>query len=165
MSPVVWVSGPPASGKTTLARRLTAKLREAKTPSLLLDGDEVRNALVPRPGYAPEERDAFYDTLARLAALCAAQNLVVVVAATAHLRVFRERARSLSDAFIEVELRVPPGERAARDVKGLYALAKEGAAPHLPGTGAVPFEPSLSPDVVAAGGFDDEALDRICALL
>ena len=46
--------------------------------------EAVRDALVPAPAYTPEARDAFYATLAQLAALLAAQDLIVLVAATVH---------------------------------------------------------------------------------
>ena len=44
----------------------------------MLDGDELRKALVPPPGYTPEARDAFYATLAYLAALLAGRGGVQV---------------------------------------------------------------------------------------
>ena len=65
---VVWLTGLPSSGKSTLARAIAAASEE---PALVLDGDEVREALVPRHGYDPDARAAFYETLGRLAALAA----------------------------------------------------------------------------------------------
>ncbi len=50
---VVWLTGLPASGKSTLATRLEARLREARVPAVVLDGDEVREVLVPSPGHDP----------------------------------------------------------------------------------------------------------------
>jgi adenylylsulfate kinase len=127
---------------------------------VLLDGDEVRRALVPTPGHTPSERDAFYETLGRLAALLAGQGLVVLVAATANRRAHRERARALAPRFFEVHLATPPATCEARDVKGLWAAARAGKAPHLPGPGA-DYEPPESPRVVALGGLDEAALEAI----
>src|SRR5262249_17912043 len=70
---VVWMTGLPSSGKSTLAAALQAALGRAGRPACTLDGDAVRAAIVPSPGYTPEARDAFYATLARLAALVAGQ--------------------------------------------------------------------------------------------
>ncbi|HET6922420.1 MAG TPA: adenylyl-sulfate kinase, partial [Anaeromyxobacteraceae bacterium] len=70
---VIWITGLPASGKSTLAARLRERLEALGRPAVVLDGDAVREALVPRPGYSAEERDAFYRTLAGLAALLALQ--------------------------------------------------------------------------------------------
>ena len=161
---VVWITGLPSSGKSTLARLLQRRLREAGRPSLVLDGDEVRGALVPAPGYTPGARDAFYATLGRLAALAAAQGLVVVVPATAHRATYRAAARALWPAFIEVHVDVGPDECRRRDAKGLYAAAGEGRAQGLPGADLA-YEPPAAPDVTASGGADDRAVDRVLALL
>jgi adenylylsulfate kinase len=161
---VVWLTGLPASGKSTLARRLRDRLEAAGRPAVLLDGDEVRAALVPAPGYDEGGRDAFYATLARLAALLARQGLVAVVAATAHRRAFRERARALAPRFVEVFLDVPESICASRDPKGLWARARAGAAPDLPGPGPA-YERPERPEVVATGGEDERALEAILSLV
>lgn len=152
---VVWFTGLPSSGKSTLARRVRAALAEAGRPALLLDGDDVRAALAPARelGYAPADREAFYATLARFAALFAAQELVVLVAATAPQRAHRAGARALAPRFVEVWVATPAVECARRDPKGLWAAARAGAAPDLPGAGA-PYEPPEAADVVTDGGED-----------
>ncbi len=136
---VVWFTGPPSSGKSTLAVRVAAELDRP----VLLDGDEVREALRPPLGFTEEERDAFYETLARLAALLAQQGFVVLVAATAHRRFFRQRARALAPRFVEVFVATPLEECMRRDAKGLYARSTT----ELPG-GDVTYERPVAPEVV-----------------
>ena len=150
---VVWITGLPASGKSTLAGAVRARLTR---PSALLDGDEVRGALVPAPGYDPSGRDAFYETLARLAALLAGQGLVVIVAATSHRRAYRDAARARVDRFVEVWVRTPVEVCVARDPKRLYATAQ----PQLPGRD-VAYEVPERPEIVAEGGEDADAVERI----
>jgi adenylylsulfate kinase len=157
---VVWLTGLPSSGKSTLARRIAARLRAAGRAALVLDGDEVRAALVPAPGYDEPGRAAFYETLARLAALVAREGVVAVVAATAHRRAFRDAARALAPRFLEVWLDVPAETCASRDAKGLWAAARAGRAPSLPGPGA-PYEPPERPDVSARGGEDERAVEEV----
>ena len=48
---VVWFTGLPASGKSRLARRVAARLRELGVAHCTLDSDEMRRTLVPAPGY------------------------------------------------------------------------------------------------------------------
>jgi len=152
---VVWFTGLPSSGKTTLARAVQSRLRERGRPCLLLDSDEVRAALVPSPGYDDAARDAFYHTLANLAALCARQGTPVLVAATAHLRRFRERARAVAPELVEVHVATPIDECRRRDPKGLWAA-------RLPGfPGPEIYEPPADPAVTASGGRDPAARDRI----
>lgn len=155
---VVWFTGLPRSGKSSLARAVRARL-VGHRPVAILDGDEVRAALVPTPGYDPEGRDAFYATLARLAALLASQGLVVLVPATAHRRSYRERARALAPRFIEVHLTGSLAECIKRDPAGLYATTAHAA---LPGLG-VEYEPPHTADLRAAGGEDDEAAAAVAA--
>src|SRR5690606_8749411 len=161
---VVWLTGLPSSGKSTLARRALELLRERGRAACVLDSDDVRGALVPPPGYGDAERDAFYDTLARLAALLAGQGLVVLVPATANRRLFRERARQRAPRYLEVFVDVPLEECARRDAKGLYRASRAGEVSTLPGAGAG-YEPPRAPDVVAQGGKDEDAARRIAYLL
>ncbi|HEX9051771.1 MAG TPA: adenylyl-sulfate kinase [Anaeromyxobacter sp.] len=169
---VVWATGLPASGKSTFARRLRERLRARGVAAAVLDGDAVRAALVPAPGYDPEGRAAFYETLGNLALALAAEGLVAIVAATAHRRAFRDRVRARLAAgaeagegprFVEVLVDVPPEVCAARDPKGLWARARAGEAPELPG-GAVGYERPLAPEVVARGGEDEAAIEAAAAL-
>jgi adenylylsulfate kinase len=121
---VAWFTGLPSSGKTTLARKVHARLKELGTSVLFLDGDELRDGLRPRPGYSPAERDAFYETLANVASRAAWQGLVVLVAATAHRNVYRRHARAIAPSFVEVFMDTAPAEARRRDeAKALYASA------------------------------------------
>jgi adenylylsulfate kinase len=171
---VAWVTGLPAAGKSTFARRLRDRLRAAGVAAVVLDGDAVRAALVPAPGYDPAGRAAFYETLGNLALALAEEELVAVVAATAHARGFRDRVRArLSSGaetregaprFVEVLVDVPAEVCAARDPRGLWARARAGDAPELPGA-ALAYERPLAPEVVARGGEDDAAVEAAAALL
>ncbi len=159
---VIWLTGLPSSGKSTLAARVHAQLLQRGRASCVLDGDEVREALVPPPGYGPEARDAFYATLARLASLLAHQGLVVLVPATAHRAAYRAEARALAPAFIEVYVQVSVEECARRDAKGLYAAVAEGRAEGLPGLDLA-YEAPRALEVLASGGHDDGAITEILA--
>lgn len=157
---VVWVTGRPAAGKSTLAGAVRERLAAMDRPACVLDSDAVRAALVPAPGYDEPARLAFYTTLGRLAAYLAAQGLIVLVPATASRRGFRDRARAIAPAFLEVYVSASSEECARRDVKGLYAGARAGQVRGLPGVDAAYEEPDV-PDIVAAGGQDLEAVRRI----
>jgi adenylylsulfate kinase len=159
---IVWFTGLPASGKSTLARRVHAHFVATGRTSVLLDGDELRDVLDAH-AYELADRERFYRSLAALAALLANQGLVVLVAATAPRRQDRDRARAQvvgDGVFVEVWVKTPLSECAARDPKGLYARARRGDAKELPGVG-VAYEPPLGPEVIADGGLDDTAVAAI----
>lgn len=161
---VVWITGLPSSGKSTLGRLLQQRLVDTGRPPCVLDGDEVRQALVPAPSYTPEARDAFYETLARIAALLANQGNTVLVMATAPKATYRDEARHLAPAFVEVYLDAEAQECERRDDKGIYAATRAGRGPSVGGI-SVHYEPPQNPDVVASGGCDEDALRRIVEIL
>jgi adenylylsulfate kinase len=161
---VVWFTGLPASGKSTLARRVHAHFMRGGRASVLLDGDELRDILGAH-SYAPEDRTRFYRALAALAAVLAHQGIIVLVAATAPQRADRDHARAAlhgdgGGVFVEVWVDTPLAECEARDPKGLYARARRGEATELPGLG-VAYERPISPEVIATGGCDDDAVAAI----
>jgi adenylylsulfate kinase len=157
---IVWFTGLPSSGKTTLARAVAARLGELHVPCALLDGDEVRAALVPARGYGARDRDDFYATLGNLAGLLAGQGLVVLVPATAHLRRYREAVRTRARRVIEVHVTTTLDECARRDSKGLYRAIAEGTLSGVPGVDE-PYEPPAHPEVNARGGEDPRAVDEV----
>ncbi|MEB2312712.1 MAG: adenylyl-sulfate kinase [Sorangiineae bacterium] len=161
---VVWITGLPSSGKSTLARALAERLAQRGVPCCLFDGDEVRAALVPRPGYDEASRDDFYATLGNLAALAARSSLVVLVAATSHRAEYRRRARAVAPAFVEVFIDVPREVAARRDAKGLYRAVAAGRERGLPGADLV-YERPAAPEVALGGTDDEAALGRLLRLI
>ena len=157
---VLWFTGLPQSGKSTLALRVRDKL--ADRSCVALDSDAVR-AAIGADGYGAADRDAFYRMLGGIAGLLAEQGHVVLVAATAPLRAHRDHARRGAPHFAEIWVRTPRELCEARDTKGLYARARAGDAPELPGVGA-PYEPPVAPEVIADGGHDDRAVTAIVEL-
>jgi adenylylsulfate kinase len=158
---IVWFTGLPASGKTTLAEHVRDRLGRLSRPAIVLDSDELREVLALAE-YDTAGRDAFYQRLGRLALLLASQGHVVLVAATAPQRKYRDDVRVEAPRFIEVWVSTPLAECAARDPKGLYARAAAGQVPRLPGLGT-PYDPPLRPEVVAHGGHDEAAVQHIVA--
>ena len=144
---VAWFTGLPSSGKSTLARAVAGELRLRDVHAVVLDSDELRAAIVPPLGYDDASRQHLYGTLARLAAQLARQGHVVLVPATAHRRAFRDAARALAPAFVEVFVDTPIEECRRRDTKGLYAAG----APLAPGAG-VAYEPPPAPDFTVRMG-------------
>lgn len=166
---IAWFTGLPASGKSTLARQLQARLATA----IRLDSDELRDVLGSH-SYAPADRDRFYAALTALAAVLAEQGAVVLVSATAPRREYRARARAAAPRdpwgrarFIEVWVNTPLAVCETRDPKGLYAAARRDAANQLPGMG-IPYETPLEPEVVvdlSQSGAAAAAIDRVLDLL
>jgi adenylylsulfate kinase len=157
VAPIVWFTGLPSSGKSTLATGVRDRLRAQGIACVVLDSDAVRKAALSNLGYSPTERDTFYAALGGLAVLIANQGVVVLVAATAPRRAHRQAVRERVSQFLEIYVDVPPAECARRDPKGLYAAALRGQRSHVPGIDTE-YQPPIAPELVARGGFDDEAV-------
>lgn len=159
---VVWITGRPASGKTTFASALRDAVLAHGLPCAVLDSDAVRDALRSHD-YSEQGRRDFYDALGALAALLARQELIVLVPATAHRREYRDAARARAPRFVEVYVSTPLEDCARRDPKGLYARARTREI-GLPGA-TVDYEPPTNPEVVATGGHDPGAVADVLVLL
>ena len=149
----VWLTGLPASGKSTIARALDALLAGRGVRTVVLESDDLRRLFTPTPRYDAPERDRFYGAIAELARLLSGEGVPVLVAATANLRAYRDRARAAIPRFLEVFVDCPLPVCRARDPKGIYRRAAAGSAPNVPGVSA-PYEPPLRPEVVVDGARD-----------
>ena len=152
----VWLTGLPASGKSTVARALAAELAGKGIRAAVLESDAVRREISPQPMYDDAERDAFYATLAYLARVLVLHGVPVIVDATANRRGYRDRAREAIQRFLEVHVRCPLAVCQARDPKGIYRRVAAGTAKNVPGVSA-PYEPPLTPEVVVDGEREDPA--------
>lgn len=162
----VWLTGLPASGKSTIARALAAELAGKGIRAAVLESDVVRREITPEPKYGDADRDGFYATLAYLARLLVLHGVPVIVDATANRRAYRDRARAAIPRFFEVHVRCPLAVCQARDPKGIYRRGAEGSAQNVPGMSA-PYEPPLLPEAQVDGERDDpaEAARRIVSTL
>jgi adenylylsulfate kinase len=105
MTWVIWLTGCPGSGKTSVARELM-KLLDSGTYELLRL-DEFRKNLVPEPKYTEDERDIVYNAVGVMASLLSKHHVNVIVDATAHRRKWRDRARTRCQCFYEVYVKCP----------------------------------------------------------
>ena len=145
----LWLTGLPASGKTSLAAALRLKLNALGIRSVLIDSDEMRRVLTPHPTYSTEERDWFYGALAQIAEWLTRSGVNVLIAATANRRAYRDAARRRIPRFAEIHVRCASSVCSKRDPKGLYALASAGEISALPGAGSE-YEAPLNPEVIIA---------------
>lgn len=162
MSWAIWITGLPGSGKTTLARGVAAALKARGTRVRVLELDEIRKLLTPRPAYTDAERELVYRALVCMAKLLTEARVPVVIDATSHRRAWRELARALVPHFAEVQLRCPLPVCVERErtreagcaPTGIYERAGAPGAT-VPGVD-VPYEESRSAELV----LDTNAMDR-----
>ncbi len=142
----VWLTGLPASGKSSIARELKSCLAAAGLTVEVLESDKWRRVLTPQPTYRPEERDLFYRALAYCGSRLVAHGVPVIFDATANRREHRDLARTLIPHFLEVAVVSPLEVCQQRDTKGTYKKAAAGQSATVPGL-QEPYEPPLKPEV------------------
>ena len=144
---VVWLTGLPSAGKSTIARALADRLVEAGGPVEILDGDVVRDELGAL-GFSREHRAEQVRRIAFVADLLTRNGVDVVCAVISPYRDARDAVRDrLGDRFVEVWVATPVEVCAERDVKGLYAKQRRGEITNLTGVDD-PYEAPLAPEVV-----------------
>ncbi len=153
MAWVVWFTGLPGCGKTTIAKAVKAMLSDKHVEVKILQLDEIRNVITPHPKYTDEERDIVYASLAYMAKLLAEAGTNVIVDATANRRRYRDLARRLVPQFGEVYIRADINTCISREVqrkaefapKDIYKKAAEEKAP-VPGIN-VDYEEPQFPEI------------------
>jgi adenylylsulfate kinase len=143
----VWLTGLPASGKSTVTRELQISLAAAGFEAEVLESDTVRKVITPTPTYSQEERNLFYRALAFFGSRLVAHGVPVIFDATATRRAYRDLARTLIPRFVEIAVVCPLEVCQQRDRKGTYRKALEGKSSTVPGL-QESYDPPLHPDVV-----------------
>lgn len=161
----IWITGIPASGKSSLTRELVKKLLNRGISVVVLESDEMRTILTPVPTYDQKERDAFYRALALIGGVITRSGVPVIFDATANKRAYREYARTLIPRFVEVYVVCPLEICMKRDPKGIYDRAVKGKTNTVPGVQAI-YEPPHNPDITLDGRNPPEAsADAVLDLL
>ena len=145
---VLWFTGLPASGKTTVAKIVMSELINLGRKVELLDGDDLRKKLDPEIGFSPEDRAIHIRRVAYVSELLARNDIAVLVCLVSPYIHIREAAREMiGDKFIEVYVKCSLETCVNRDPKGLYKRALAGEILNMTGIGD-PYEEPHNPEVV-----------------
>lgn len=148
-SVLVWFTGLPSSGKSTLAHGLEERLFAEGRNAYVLDGDNVRHGLCRDLGFAEQDRAENIRRIGELANLFLDAGIITLAAFVSPCAADRRKVRELVGAenFIEVYCRCPVEVCESRDEKGNYAKARAGGIAHFTGISA-PYEAPASPNLV-----------------
>jgi adenylylsulfate kinase len=145
---LVWLTGLPSSGKSTIAFTVEHALVSRGRLAYVLDGDNIRHGLNKNLGFSAEDRAENIRRIGEVGRLFADAGLVTLTSFVSPYRADRDAVRALMAAgdFIEVYVDTPLELCEQRDPKGLYQKARAGQIPNFTGV-SDPYEPPLSPEL------------------
>jgi adenylyl-sulfate kinase len=152
---VVWFTGLPGAGKSTLAQLVGLELEQSGVATELLDGDRFRRDTSPLLGYTRSDRARNVEQLAHAASELVRSGTSVLVASIAPYEEQRNRAREIVEMhapFVEVHVDASIETCISRDPKGHYRKALTGELEHFTGVSdpyEVPARPELTVDTNA----------------
>jgi sulfate adenylyltransferase len=151
----IWFTGLSGAGKSATTQVLTDLLLERGKILTVLDGDVVRTHLSKGLGFSKEDRDTNILRIGFVAGELVRHGGSVVCAAISPYRNARNEARKMvGDNFIMVHMDTPVEVCEQRDVKGLYAKARQAMANGKPmGFTGVddPYEEPIDPEITLSG--------------
>ena len=166
---VIWITGMPGSGKSTISTALKERVPDA----VVLRMDDLRGIVTPEPDYSDSERELVYRAIVYTARTLYGLGHNVIIDATANRRSWRELARQEIPDFIEVFAKCRTEVCIEREKtrseshgapEGIYDKGGRGAP--VPGVN-VPYEEPEEPEVVVDTEKEttEKAVEKIIELI
>ncbi len=146
---LIWLTGLPSSGKSTIAFTVEHALIERGRMAYVLDGDNIRHGLNKNLGFSAEDRAENIRRIGEVGKLFADTGVITLSSFVSPYRADRDGVRALmnDENFIEVFIDTPLKVCETRDPKGLYKKARTGEIPNFTGI-SDPYEPPVNPELV-----------------
>lgn len=145
----LWLTGLPASGKSSIACEIEKMLFDRHILSYVLDGDNIRHGLNKDLGFSEADRSENIRRIGEVAKLFVDAGLVIITAFISPYRRDRQRVRDLLEKrdFIEIYVKASLETCERRDAKGLYKKARRGEITEFTGISA-PYEEPENPELI-----------------
>ena len=142
---IMWLTGLPCSGKTTISQFIEKKLRSYGARTQILDGDQLRQLQYYKIGYSRNDRIRHIEVVAKTALMLKRQGIICIVAVIAPYERIRNEILNEIGA-VEVYVDAPLEVCKKRDTKGMYAKAAKGEITNFTGVDDV-YEPPSMPQI------------------
>ncbi len=165
---MVWLTGLPSSGKSTIAFTAEHALVARGRLAYVLDGDNIRHGLNKNLGFSADDRGENIRRIGEVGKLFVDCGAVALTSFVSPYRADRDAVRDLMEdgEFLEVFVDTPVEICEQRDPKGLYAKARAGEIPNFTGI-SDPYESPENPELVieTASSTPEEAANTIIDML
>jgi adenylylsulfate kinase len=148
-SGVLWFTGLPGSGKSTIAHRVEQELYKLKARVYVMDGDNIRHGLNADLGFDLTQRQENIRRIVEVSKLFIDAGMILISAFISPMAENRDYARKQlkEDNFYEIFVECSLKECIRRDIKGHYRQALRGIIKNYTGISA-PYEEPQDPDLV-----------------
>ncbi|MFH1841404.1 MAG: adenylyl-sulfate kinase [Candidatus Nealsonbacteria bacterium] len=143
---VLWFTGLPQSGKSTIADRIYQALKEKGLELERLDGDIVRQSFTKDLGFSKEDRDENIRRVGFLSKILSKHGVGVIASFIAPYKAQREGVRKEAENFVEVYCKCPLEVCEKRDTRGFYKKARNGEIENFTGV-SDPYEEPENPEI------------------
>lgn len=144
---VIWLTGLPCSGKTTLAREIEKYFLMHNLVIQCLDGDVVRATINKDLGFSKKDRLKNIERVANIAQKISDSGEHVFLAFVSPYQEMRDSVRAVCKNFLEVYVKCDVKTCKKRDIKGMYLRAENSEIMDFTGVQGV-FEIPQNPEIV-----------------
>ncbi|MDB4341920.1 adenylyl-sulfate kinase [bacterium] len=145
---VVWITGLPGAGKTTIGKRVNSEMSQLYNNTVLLDGDILREVIGDNAKYSKKDRLKKSKQYSRLCKMLSDQGLIVICCVVSMYDEVREWNRKNITDYFEIFINAPIETLVERDKKGLYSSALKGEVKDVIGINAKYERPKNSDLVI-----------------
>lgn len=143
---VIWFTGVPLSGKTTIADLVYKNMSKYSFPLERIDSKDIRE-VIPEIGYTRPDRVRHLKRIEHLIKTLQKNSISVVSSFISPYVESRQSLRKNTDNYIEVYVKASDETLRARDSKGVYAKAERGEIVNFTGVSDV-YEEPLDPEII-----------------
>lgn len=129
---VLWVTGIPRAGKTTLGDLIYKELQEDKLKMQRLDSHDVR-PLFPETGFKRDEVNNHIKRVGHLASMMEKNGIITIASFVSPFRESREFVRDMCGNYIEVYLKTTADALRRKHTYEIYEQAEKGQIKNVAG--------------------------------
>ena len=156
---IIWITGLPGSGKTTLANDIKNILDlKISNNIVLLDGDNIRSILPYKLSYSNQDRIRIAEFYSKLALLIEQSNCIVICSFVALFHEVQKHTRVNANDYFEIFLDPSLEDLAQKNKKGLYSKDSEYMIKQF-GKHEFPKNPELRLNTIVNGIYQDHLIE------
>ena len=146
---LIWLTGLPSSGKSTIAYTVEHALAASGHLAYVLDGDNIRFGLNKNLGFSADDRAENIRRIGEVGKLFVDGGFLTLASFVSPYRADRDGVRALmaEGDFVEIFVNTSIELCEERDPKGLYKKARAGEIPNFTGI-SDPYEEPEKPELV-----------------